>query len=231
MQRVLITGANRGIGLEFTKHFLERGEQVFAVVRKAGSLVLPKLVEIYPGQLSVLSLDVSHSDEFENFTAALLNHTEALDLLIHNAGVLPAGERFGAVQANDLIDTFKVNAVAPLLLTQALLPLLMRGRQAKVIMISTELASIANRKAFATPSYSISKAALNMAMRLLAFELSARDIGCMAVHPGWVKTDMGGSNAPVDAEDAVRAMVALMDRFMPAQQGGFFSSDGQTIPW
>lgn len=231
MQRVLITGANRGIGLGFVKHFLERGDRVFAVVRKAGSPALPKLAEMYPGQLSILSLDVSHSNEFENFTETLSSHTEALDLLIHNAGVLPSGERFGAVQANDLIDAFKVNAVAPLLLTQALIPLLLRGHNPKVIMISTELASIANRKAFATPSYSISKAALNMAMRLLAFELSARDIGCMAVHPGWVKTDMGGSNAPLAVEDAVRPLVMLIDRFLPAQQGGFFSSDGQTIPW
>jgi NAD(P)-dependent dehydrogenase (short-subunit alcohol dehydrogenase family) len=232
MQRILVTGAARGIGFEFVRRFLARGERVFAVVRRqAGHTRWAELAGIHPGRLTVLTLDVAELDHIAAFAHTLSDHTDALDLLINNAGQLPSGERFGNVEASDLDQTFRINAAAPLLLTQALTPMLARGHQPKVLNISTELASIAHRRAFSTPSYCISKAALNMATRLMSFELATRGIGCAAVHPGWVKTEMGGPNAPVMVEDSVRALIAFVEQLSPEQYGGFFASDGTPLPW
>lgn len=232
MQRILVTGAARGLGFEFVRRFLARGERVFAAVRRPDSN--PRWAELagmHPGRLTVLALDVAQLDRIAEFAQVLGDHTDALDLLINNAGLLPSGERFGHVEPKDMEETFRINAAAPFLLTQALAPMLARGHQPKVLNLSTELASIAHRKQFSTPSYSISKAALNMATRLMSFELSGRGIGCVAVHPGWVKTEMGGPNAPLVVEDSVRAMIALVEQLQPAQYGGFFGLDGQPLPW
>lgn len=232
MHTVLITGANRGLGLEFVRQYLARGDRVFASVRLPGqNSVWPDLAAAHPGQLTVVTLDLNHHEEFPVFAAALADHSKSLDLLINNAGIMASGERYGSVLGRNLIDSFITNAAAPLLLTQALTPLLSHGQSPKVLMLSSELGSIAQRSSFQTPSYSISKAALNMATRLLAFELSARGIGCVAVHPGWVQTDMGGPQAPLRATDAVRAMIAFVDQLRVEQYGGFFASDGQRLPW
>jgi NAD(P)-dependent dehydrogenase (short-subunit alcohol dehydrogenase family) len=225
MQRILVTGAARGIGMEFVRRFLARGERVFAVVRKPEpNARWAELAEIHSGRLTVLTLDVSRLEGIAAFAEKLADYTDALDLLINNAGLLPSGERFGHVEPADLEQTFRTNAAAPLLLTQSLAALLERGNHPKVLNLSTELASIAQRKTFSTPSYCISKAALNMATRLMAFELAQRGIGCAAVHPGWVKT-------PVAIEDSVRAMIDFIERLTPAQYGGFFRPDGQAVPW
>ncbi len=232
MQRILVTGAARGIGFEFVRCFLARGDRVFAAVRKpAADERWGELAGNYPDHLTVLTLDVLQLDSFSAFADSLAEHTDALDLLINNAGLLPSGERFGTVEPLDLEQTFRVNAAAPLLLTQALTPALARGLHPKVLNLSSELASIAQRKAFSTPSYCISKAALNMATRLMAFELEQRGIGCAAVHPGWVKTDMGGANAPLAVEDSVRALIGFIERLAPEHYGGFFASDGRRLPW
>jgi len=232
MRTVLVTGASRGMGLEFVRQYLARGDRVFACVRLPGqSSVWPDLAAAHPGRLTVLTLDLAHHEEFGVFAAVLADHCKSLDLLINNAGLMATGERYGSVLGRNLIDSFTTNAAAPLLLTQALTPLLSHGQSPTVLMLSSELASIAQRKAFHTPSYSISKAALNMATRLLAFELSAKGIGCVALHPGWVQTDMGGPQAPLLAVDAVRAMLAFVDQLRPEQHGGFFSSDGTRLPW
>ncbi len=232
MQRILVTGAARGIGFEFVRRFLARGDRVFAAVRRPDSNAhWAELAASHPGRLIVLKLDVAELDHMAAFAHTLSEHTDALDLLINNAGQLPSGERFGHIQPGDLEETFRINAAAPLLLTQALAPMLARGNLSKVLNISSELASIAQRKAFSTPSYCISKAALNMATRLMAFELAARGVMCTAAHPGWVKTDMGGTNAPLTIEESVRALIGFIDRMTPEHNGGLFESDGQRLPW
>ena len=232
MRRILVTGAARGIGFEFVRHFLARGERVFATLRKPDpGRRWAELAGIHPGRLTLLTLDLSQLSSIAAFADTLSGHTDALDLLINNAGLLSSGERFGQVEPLALEQAFRVNAAAPLLLTQALTPALARGTQPKVLNLSSELASIAQRKAFSTPSYCISKAALNMATRLMAFELTQRGIGCAAVHPGWVKTDMGGANAPVTVEDSVRALIEFIERLAPEHYGGFFSSDATPLPW
>jgi NAD(P)-dependent dehydrogenase (short-subunit alcohol dehydrogenase family) len=231
MKRCLVTGASRGLGLELTRQLLARGERVLAACRKPGQAhELTKLALAHPGRLAVLPLDLSkpHSIGALAHEAALV--VDALDVLINNAGVLPAGERYGELEQKALLEAFTTNAAGPLLLTQALTALLERGQAPRVMNLSSILGSIGARDSFYTPSYAISKAALNMATRLLAHELGARGIHVFAAHPGWVRTDMGGSRAELDPAESVRGLLALLDR-AEALAGGFHAWNGERLPW
>lgn len=231
-QRVLVTGANRGIGLEFVRQLLARGARVFAACRQPGTaLELTALAAAYPGHLRVLPLDLTREKtiaELARETGAL---TDALDLVVNNAGVLAGGERFSELTAKTFVDAFATNALGPLLLSQALAPLLERGARPFIVNLSSNLGSLGETTQFHTPSYSISKAALNMVTRLLAAELEPRGIGAVSVNPGWVRTDMGGARAPVAVADSVAAMLDLFAGFEPAASGRFFDYRGGEIAW
>jgi NAD(P)-dependent dehydrogenase (short-subunit alcohol dehydrogenase family) len=232
MQRVLVSGANRGIGLEFTRQLLARGAQVFAACRQPGkALKLTELAAAHPGRLHVLPLDLAKERsiaELARETAAL---TDALDLLINNAGMLVSGERFGELVAKSLVDTFTTNAVGPLLLTQALAPLLIRGSTPKIVNLTSELGSLSATDAFYTPSYAISKAALNMVTRLLAAQLEPSAVTVISLNPGWVRTDMGGTRAPVTPTASVAGMLRLIDGLQRRDNGRFFDHTGAAISW
>jgi NAD(P)-dependent dehydrogenase (short-subunit alcohol dehydrogenase family) len=230
--RVLVTGANRGIGLEFTRQLLARGARVHAACRHPGrALELTALAGAHPGHLRVLPLDLTREKsiaELARETAAL---TDALDLLVNNAGVLAAGERFGELAAKAFVDAFATNALGPLLLSQALAPLLERGTRPFIVNLSSNLGSLGETTAFHTPSYDISKAALNMVTRLLAAELAPRGIGVVSVNPGWVRTDMGGARAPIEVADSVAAMLDLIAGFDATASGRFLDRRGDDIAW
>src|SRR6185436_10912114 len=193
MRIVAISGASRGLGLEFCRQLMARGDRVIAGCRtpsRAGELT--RLAVAHPGRLTILPLDVLKPNgvaEFARELAMIANH---VDVLINNAGILPSGESYGQVAVKNLLEAFATNCAGALLLTQALTPLLEAGTRARVMSISSEIGSIAKRDGFRNPSYAISKAALNMAVRLAAFELTPRGIIAFAVHQGWVRTDMGG---------------------------------------
>lgn len=228
----LVTGANRGLGLEFVRQLLARGDRVVAACRQPGkATALNKLAGEYPGRVHVLPLDVASSRSIDALVRelSLLDESALLDLLINGAGVLHSGERFGALAANNLEDSFRTNAMGPLLLSQALAPVLARG--ATVANISSQLGSIANLGSFGTPSYNISKAAQNMATALLGQALRDRDIVVLALHPGWVQTDMGGSNATVTPGDSVAGLLRVIDAATDAQNGQFLDWRGQSLPW
>jgi len=232
MTQSLVTGANRGIGLEFTRQLLARGDRVIATCRAAShALELTRLAGEYPGHLKVLPLDVTDPRSI----AELVREIEALDLridlLINNAGVLPSGERFGSVEAKTLTDTISTNAGGPFVLTQALVARLVDG--GKVIALASGIGSIAGTSAFSTPSYAISKAALNMAVRLLGQALAERRIAVLALSPGWVKTDMGGANANLDVAESVHSMLAVIERtrFDTDSIGAFIAHDGKALAW
>ena len=232
MQRVLVTGANRGIGLEFARQFVEGGARVFAACRKPGQATdLTRLALAHPGRLAVLPVDLAKPASIAELAHEVGMLTDALDLLVNNAGVLVSGERFGKLEARNLAETFATNVTGPVLLTQAMTPLLAAGSKPRVMSLSSTLGSIAECDAFETPSYSISKAALNMAMRQLSHELGARDITSFVVNPGWVKTAMGGPRAQIDVQQSVAGMLALLDRPAAKLQGRFLSWDGTDIPW
>ena len=177
------------------------------------------------------ALDVADAQAIAALPDAAAKHLQRLDLLVNNAGVLVSGERFGNVTSESLMQSFAVNAAAPLLITQALAPLLMRGHKPRVLCVSTQLASIAQASGFRTLSYAMSKAALNMAVKRLAAELGSRGIVVMAFHPGWVKTSMGGSGATLEPATSVKAMLELIERAKPDDGGKFLAYDGAPLPW
>ncbi len=230
MSQALVTGANRGLGLEFTRQLLARGEHVVATCREpAAAAELHALADVHSGYLLVLPLQLPDAESIGALVAELAAVELEIDLLINNAGVLPVGEHFGSIDAHVLAATFASNASGPLLLTQALAPRL--ASRARVVNLSSRLGSIAGTQRFGTPSYAISKAALNMAGRLLSFALAERGISVVALSPGWVRTDMGGDDATLTPVESVAAMLGVIDRLGPGDSGRFLGTDGQSIAW
>ena len=241
----LVTGANRGIGLEFVRQLLARGDHVVAACRHPGKAsALNTLAGEHPGRLHVLPLDVADAKSRASLVHDLplvLGDDGRIDLLLNNAGVLHSGERFGHVEQAMLDDSLRTNAIGPFLLAQALVPLLCdvapghaddTGSPRTVIAnISSQLGSIANTTRFGTPSYAISKAAQNMASVLLARALAERGIVVLALHPGWVQTEMGGAQAQVTPADAVAGLLRVIDAATPSRSGAFLDWRGASLPW
>jgi len=228
----LVTGANRGLGLEFVRQLLARGDRVVATAREPGRAgALNALAGENPGKLRVLPLDVGDPESIAALARELplAGGPSSLDLLVNCAGVLHSGERFGKLDPAVVEDSFRVNAMGPLLLTEALAPTLADG--ARVANISSILGSIASLGRFGSPSYDISKAAQNMATALLAKALADRGIVVVALHPGWAQTEMGGENATVAVPDSVSGMLRVITASDAADSGSFRDWTGQTLPW
>jgi NAD(P)-dependent dehydrogenase (short-subunit alcohol dehydrogenase family) len=228
----LVTGANRGLGLEFARQLLARGERVVATCRHPGkATALNALAGEHPGRLRVLPLDVAAPRSIAELAneLPLLDEALSLRLLVNCAGVLHSGERFGAIDPAIVEDSFRTNAMGPLLVTQALAERLADG--AKVANVSSVLGSIASLARFGSPSYDISKAAQNMATALLAKALAPRGIVVLALHPGWAQTDMGGGNATVPVADSVAGLLRVIDSAGVADSGSFRDWRGEALPW
>ncbi|NLA67547.1 MAG: SDR family oxidoreductase [Gammaproteobacteria bacterium] len=229
----VVTGANRGLGLELARRLLDGGGRVVAACRAPGrATALNGLAGEHPGRLHVLPLDVADARSRTAFASELplvLGEGGRIDLLVNNAGVLHSGERFGSLGEANLEHSFRVNAMGPLLLTQALAPLLADG--AKVANLSSRLGSIAGCSRFGTPSYNIGKAAQNMATALLAHALAGRGIAVVALHPGWVQTAMGGDQATETTAESAAGLLSVIDRLEAADSGRFLDWTGQEIPW
>ncbi|MGA9421895.1 MAG: SDR family oxidoreductase [Rhodanobacteraceae bacterium] len=231
MIQALVTGANRGIGIEYVRQLLARGDRVIAACRMPGrALDLTRLAGEYPGHLQVLPLSLPDPRSIGALVRTVEDFDVRIDLLVNNAGILIDGEHFGAVEPKALRESVAVNAEGAFLLTQALAPRL-ADDGGKVVNMSSGLGSIARTDGFHTPSYAISKAALNMATRLLARALAGRGIVVAALSPGWVRTDMGGADATLTPEQSVAGLLRVIENLSLADSGGFLGHDGKTIPW
>lgn len=232
MSRALVTGANRGLGLEFTRQLLGRGWRVIAACRHPGRATeLNALAFAHPGHVHVLPLDLAKPASIAELAREAGMVCDALDLLVNNAGQLVAGERFGHLDAEALMSSFRTNAVGPLLLTEAMVPLLTRGSDARVANLSSVMGSIARVREFRSPSYAMSKAALNMATVQLAHALQPSGIRVFALHPGWVRTDMGGEQADLAPPDAVSGMLDVILASGDADAGSLRDWRGESLPW
>ena len=231
-QHCLVTGANRGLGLELCRQLLARGDRVVAACRQPGkATALNTLAGEHPGRLHVTPLDVAEPKSHAALARELplLTEGEPLNLLINNAGVLRGGERYGSVQAADLETSFRTHALGPFLLVQTLTPQL--ADSARVANISSEIGSIGLRQEFRTPSYAIGKAAQNMATSLLAQALAPRGIAVVALHPGWVRTDMGTERAVLSPQESARGLLQVIGGLQARDSGAFLDWQGQTLPW
>jgi NAD(P)-dependent dehydrogenase (short-subunit alcohol dehydrogenase family) len=232
MRRVVVTGTNRGLGLEFTSQLIARGDRVVAACRDPGHAdALNALARAHPDRLHLLAVEMADPHSVAMLAQETARLFDGLDLLINNAGKLVRGERFGEVAADALTSSLQVNSIGPFLLTQALAPLLAKGEHAIVANISSQLGSIARANSFYTPSYAISKAALNMATALLAHGLKDSGVCVVAFHPGWVKTDMGGDGATLQKATSASGILGVIDALKPEDTGTFVDYQNQPLPW
>lgn len=238
---ILITGANRGIGLEFVRQYLKRGERVFAGARiPEDADQLRVLGRTYSGQLSIFPLEVTNEDQVEAAHALIERETGSLDLLINNAGINENSHeaedpekhgRLGSLSAPHMLHMLHVNSVAPLMIAQTMLQLLEKGSNPKIVSISSGLGSIQQTGA-GYYSYGASKTALNRLMRILSFDIRGKGICSVTMDPGWVQTDMGGSSATITVDRSVRSMIPVIDRLTLEDTGRFLHWErGVDIPW
>jgi NAD(P)-dependent dehydrogenase (short-subunit alcohol dehydrogenase family) len=229
--RYAITGASRGLGLEFVRQLLNRGDSIDAGVRSpAEANQLQGLAREAGGRLRIHALDISDAKSVDAF-AATVGQGEPLDVLINNAGVYGKDGKLTGLDYESMADTFTVNTLGPLRLTAALLPVLRRGSARRIIHITSNMGSIANNGEGGSYAYRVSKAAMNMAMRNMHLELRGEGFVTISMHPGWVQTDMGGPQAPLRPEESVRGMINVIDRLKAEDGGRFFSYEGQELPW
>ncbi len=230
--KVLITGANRGIGLEFVRQFAARGERVFATCRQpAEAIELQDLKAQNPDLVSITALDVTNPSSIVDSYNTISTQTETLDLLINNAGINIDDGSFGALDLDTMQSILTVNSIAPMLVTQQYLDLVKAGSKPKIINVSSGNGSLTNLVTAGYYSYSASKAALNMYSLRLSHDLKDTGVIVIMLHPGWVKTDMGGPNAAIAPEDSIKSMLQFVDTLTLDKSGGYYDYAGRTIPW
>ena len=223
MPTVLITGAARGLGLDFTRQYAARGWKVHACARKPEGLGLVK------GDIHTHRLEVTDYAAVKALAQEL--REEAIDVLICNAGI--AGREatvLGSIDPDTWRQTFEVNTLAPLKMAEAFVEHVVRSQHKKLIAISSRLGSIAQADN-GRYAYRASKAALNMEWKGLSIDLGGRGVICTVLHPGWVQTDMGGSSAPLTIDQSVPAMVKVIEGLTARHNGRFINYDGSEIPW
>jgi len=228
--RVAITGANRGIGLEFVRQLLCRGDTVEAGVRApAEASALQALARDADGRLRIHPLEVQDAASVQAFAVHVGEFP--VDLLINNAGV--SGKWGGLVELDyeDMVRTLAINTLGPLRLSAALMPALLKGSTRKAVHVSSTMGSIGKNAEGGAYGYRMSKAALNMGVRSMALDFRAQGLIAAALSPGWVQTDMGGANAPLRPEESVRNMLRIIDGLGPEHSGRFFDYDGSELPW
>lgn len=230
MATVLVTGTNRGLGLEFVRHFLERSDTVIATCRDSGSATELQALAAGNENLRLMNLDVSDEHSMAGFAAELKD--TAIDVFINNAGVYgPRDANFGNVGSSEWEQVMRVNAIAPMLLTQLIIGSLRQGNDKKLVYVTSKMGSIDDNKGGGNYIYRSSKTALNSVVKSLSVDLASEGFIVAVVHPGWVRTDMGGPNGLIDVQTSVGGMMGVIDGLGPDNSGEFLNYDGSLIPW
>jgi NAD(P)-dependent dehydrogenase (short-subunit alcohol dehydrogenase family) len=220
----LVTGANRGLGLEFVKQLQAKGYKVIGTARKPD-----KATELKATGARVEQLDVASQSSVEALAEAL--NGVPIDVLINNAGMaIQKDSSLETLDFDAMERTFQVNSLGPLRVTQALLPNLQAGKDKTIINITSRLGSI-ELSTGGLYSYRTSKTALNQINKLISVELAPQGFTSIVMHPGWVKTDMGGAGATLDIPESISGMLAVIDGLTVDQTGKFYSFNGEELPW
>lgn len=232
MNTALITGANRGIGLEFATQYVAAGWRVLACCRyPEKSAALNKLAERNPESITIHALDVADHVQIDRLAQTLAD--VSIDLLINNAGIYPDSDKsgFGHTDYAQWIEAFRINTMAPLKMAETFSAQIARGKLKTIVNITSKMGSIADNSGGGSYQYRSSKAALNMVVKSLAVDLKPLGITAVVFHPGWVQTDMGGPNAMISAEQSVSGMRKVISGLSIKESGSFLAYDGQLIPW
>lgn len=227
-QTVFITGANRGIGLSLTELYLQQGAQVHATSRNlADSKELRALASRY-NTLVLHELDVTDYQR----VAQLASELPAIDLLINNAGYYgPKGYGFGNTDIEEWRQVFEINTIAPLKLVESFYPLLQQGKAKKIACISSKVGSMTENTSGGGYIYRSSKAALNSVVKSLSNDLTDGGFTVLALHPGWVRTEMGGPNALIDTQTSADGLAKVIEQSTQENSGQFINYDGTELPW
>ena len=226
MPTVFITGASRGLGLEFARQYAAEGWRVLATCRAPAQA--PALNAV-AGDVTVLALDVADRAAVAGLPA--LVGDGAIDILINNAGIYGRGQSLGRIDYAGWENVLRTNVLGPIGVTEALLPNLMRATRARIALMSSKMGSIADNTSGGTYAYRSSKAALNAAGRSLAHDLAGEGIAVIMLHPGWVRTDMGGAGGLIDAPESVAGLRRVIAGAEMRHSGHFYAYDGTEIPW
>ena len=224
---IIVTGANRGIGLGLVRHLAARGDAVIAAAREPFSADLCSL------PVRAIALDITSSDSVRDFGHALGD--TPIDILFNVAGVYGKQDNLGSLAADlelsDLAHTFQVNALGALRVALAALPNVRKGQAKKLAHVTSGMGSLADNKSGGSYGYRMSKAALNMMSVTLAVDLRAEGIASYVINPGWVQTDMGGASAPLTVTQSVEGIVREIERATFADTGAFLNWNGHRYPW
>lgn len=228
---VLITGANRGIGLEMVKYAMQQGWRVFACCRNphnADSLF--NIAKLSNGQISVHIADMHELSTLQALSYELRN--DPVDILINNAGIYGSDKnKFGSVDVESWLQAFQVNSIAPLKMVEAFSEQLHMGKRKIVACMSSKMGSMADNGYGSSYIYRSSKAALNAVVKSLSIDLKEQGVISVALHPGWVKTDMGGANAEITTDECVEQIFSHLLSLTIDDSGRFIDIDGSDIPW
>ncbi len=218
---ILITGANRGIGLAMAKQFSNRGDKVYAVCRQSSD----ELANL-SGVTVIESIDITSEDDIQQLADTL--NSVRLDILINNAGIL-ADEILGEIYYQSIERQYTINAIAPLRVTEALLGNLSQG--SKIALITSRMGSIADNTSGGRYGYRMSKAALNAAGMSLTQDLKPKGIAVAILHPGYVQTDMTGHTGLITPDEAASGLIKRIDALNLNNSGSFWHSNGELLPW
>jgi NAD(P)-dependent dehydrogenase (short-subunit alcohol dehydrogenase family) len=231
MKTILITGANRGLGLEMARQYLQAGWQVMACCRSPQSAAeLNTLAASSEGRLRIFDLDVKQVEEILRFPSRLQD--QPIDILVNNAGILkPFDGNLDSASAEAWLESFQVNTIAAALMAKSLVEQICAGQSKIIANITSTVGSISLASDTKYLFYGASKAALNYVSKSMAIDLKPRGITVVAIHPGWVKTDMGGANALLTAEESVAGIRKVLDTIGLEQSGVFCNYKGEVIPY
>lgn len=231
MSTVLITGANRGLGLEFCRQYANAGWKVIACCRAPAQAEELSTLRQSHNALQIEALDVAQFDKIDGLSKKLSD--TPIDVLINNAGVYDdqRSDSFGQLDYQAWQHSMLINTLAPMKMAEAFLPQIRLGGKKLIVNISSLMGSLADNESGGSILYRSSKAALNAAMKSLSIDLRKQEIGVLILHPGWVQTDMGGANALIDSKTSVSGMIAVIEGFTLAQSGTFVKYDSKPMPW
>ena len=224
---VLITGANRGLGLEFVKQYALDNYEVIACTRKINKKDDLHRLQASFENISIHTLDVENFLSIDQFAKTL---KKPIDILINNAGLYP-NSSFDHINYEAWLNAFKINALAAFKMVKAFLPNLKKGELKKIASLTSKMGSIDDNSGGGEYLYRSSKTALNMVMKSLSIDLKPHDMSLITLHPGWVRTDMGGPNGLIDVDESVTGMKRQIDKLSIKTTGQFIAYDGKKIPW
>lgn len=230
-ETVLVTGANRGLGLEFARQYAADGWQVIAGCREpAKAKELQALAADSGGLIRIIPIDVTDTASVRAAAAALKG--EAIDLLLNNAGVGgPPGQQLGKLDYAAWAKVLEANTLGPMRVSEAFLDNVAKSGLKRIVTITSGMGSIADNSSGGRYAYRSSKAAVNMVMKSLAVDLAPRGITCIVMNPGWVRTDMGGAGGTLSPEESIKAMRAVIAGLRLEDSGKFLNYTGKPFPW